>query len=106
MAAVERAGVFDDTAFVLVADHGMEENDPTCRGDWDVSLRDAGLRVRDEAANWRIGYRIEADIILKATKVDGVYTADPKLDPTANPTGDLADRPQAFFNLEVQDEME
>ena len=26
---------------------------------------------------------IEADVILKATKVDGVYTADPKLDPTA-----------------------
>ena len=26
--AVERAGVFDDTAFVLVADHGMEENEP------------------------------------------------------------------------------
>jgi phosphonoacetate hydrolase len=49
MAAVERAGVFDDTAFVLVADHGMEENDPSCRGDWDVSLREAGLRVRDEA---------------------------------------------------------
>jgi phosphonoacetate hydrolase len=49
MAAVERAGVFDDTAFVLVADHGMEENDPSCRGDWDVSLRDAGLKVRDEA---------------------------------------------------------
>jgi Uncharacterized proteins of the AP superfamily len=49
MAAVERAGVFDDTAFVLVADHGMEENDPTCRGDWDVSLREAGLQARDEA---------------------------------------------------------
>ena len=49
MAAVERAGAFDDTAFVLVADHGMEENDPTCRGDWDVSLREAGLQVRDEA---------------------------------------------------------
>ena len=28
IAAVERAGVFDDTAFVLVADHGMEETDP------------------------------------------------------------------------------
>ena len=28
LAAVERAGVFDDTAFLLVADHGMEENDP------------------------------------------------------------------------------
>jgi predicted AlkP superfamily pyrophosphatase or phosphodiesterase len=49
MAAVERAGVFDETAFVLVADHGMEENDPTCTGDWDVALRDAGLPVRDEA---------------------------------------------------------
>ncbi|MDQ1467776.1 MAG: phosphonoacetate hydrolase, partial [Actinomycetota bacterium] len=49
MAAVERAGVFDDTAFVLVADHGMEENDPACRGDWDAALREAGLQVRDEA---------------------------------------------------------
>jgi len=26
---------------------------------------------------------IEADVILKATKVDGIYTADPKRDPTA-----------------------
>ena len=26
---------------------------------------------------------IEADVILKATKVDGVYTADPKRDPQA-----------------------
>jgi hypothetical protein len=49
LAAVERAGVFDDTAFVLVADHGMEENDPACTGDWDVSLREAGLQIRDEA---------------------------------------------------------
>jgi phosphonoacetate hydrolase len=49
LAAVERAGVFDDTAFVLVADHGMEENDPACQGDWDVSLRAAGLQIRDEA---------------------------------------------------------
>jgi phosphonoacetate hydrolase len=47
--AVERAGVFDDTAFVLVADHGMEENDPAVRGDWDVHLREAGLTFRDEA---------------------------------------------------------
>jgi hypothetical protein len=48
LAAVERAGVFDDTAFVLVADHGMEENDPAVRGDWDVHLRGAGLEFRDE----------------------------------------------------------
>jgi predicted AlkP superfamily pyrophosphatase or phosphodiesterase len=49
LAAVEQAGVFDDTAFVLVADHGMEENDPSVRGDWDVHLREAGLQFRDEA---------------------------------------------------------
>jgi phosphonoacetate hydrolase len=46
--AVEAAGAFDDTAFVLVADHGMEENDPSVRGDWDVNLREAGLTFRDE----------------------------------------------------------
>jgi hypothetical protein len=46
--ALETAGVFDDCAFVLVADHGMEETDPTCRGDWDIPLREAGLRFRDE----------------------------------------------------------
>jgi hypothetical protein len=48
VAAVERAGVADDTAFVLVADHGMEESDPAVRGDWDVVLRDEGLTFRDE----------------------------------------------------------
>ncbi len=48
LAAVERAGIFDDTAFVLVADHGMEENDPDVRGDWDVALRQEGLVFRDE----------------------------------------------------------
>jgi predicted AlkP superfamily pyrophosphatase or phosphodiesterase len=49
LAAIERAGAFDDTAFVLVADHGMEENDPSVRGDWGVHLREAGLTFRDEA---------------------------------------------------------
>jgi hypothetical protein len=48
LAAVERSGRFDETAFVIVADHGMEESDPSVRGDWDVALRDAGLRFRDE----------------------------------------------------------
>ena len=49
MAAIERRGVFDDCAFVLMADHGMQESDPTCRGDWDVALREAGIDARDEA---------------------------------------------------------
>jgi phosphonoacetate hydrolase len=48
LAAVERAGAFDDTAFVLVADHGMEETDPEVTGDWDEVLRDADIRFRDE----------------------------------------------------------
>jgi uridylate kinase len=36
----------------------------------------------DSAACLR-GIEIEADVVLKATKVDGVYTADPVKDPTA-----------------------
>jgi uridylate kinase len=36
----------------------------------------------DTAAALR-GAEIGAEVVLKATKVDGVYTADPKLDPTA-----------------------
>jgi len=32
-----------------MADHGMEQNDPGCRGDWDVALREAGIQARDEA---------------------------------------------------------
>lgn len=36
----------------------------------------------DTAAALR-GIEIEADIVLKATKVDGIYTADPVKDPTA-----------------------
>jgi predicted AlkP superfamily pyrophosphatase or phosphodiesterase len=60
MAAVERAGAFDDTAFVLMADHGMEETDPTCRGDWDVALADAGVKVRDEAYGF-LYFGVDAD---------------------------------------------
>lgn len=48
LAAIEQAGAFDDTAFVLFADHGMEETDPAVNGDWGVTLRDAGVRFRDE----------------------------------------------------------
>ncbi len=48
MAAIEKAGEFDDTAFLLVADHGMEETDRECTGDWGVALADAGINVRDE----------------------------------------------------------
>ncbi len=46
--AVERAGVWDDCAFFLVADHGMEESDPAVQGDWDAALAAAEVPVRDE----------------------------------------------------------
>jgi predicted AlkP superfamily pyrophosphatase or phosphodiesterase len=46
--AVERAAVFERTAFILVADHGMQLADPNVTGDWDVALAEAGLAVRDE----------------------------------------------------------
>jgi phosphonoacetate hydrolase len=49
LSALEQAGVFDECAFALVADHGMEQNDPSCRGDWDVALKAAGVEARDEA---------------------------------------------------------
>jgi hypothetical protein len=37
------------TAFALLADHGMEETDPDCRGDFDEALERAGIPFRDEA---------------------------------------------------------
>ena len=48
LAVIERSGAFDDCAFALLADHGMEETNPHVTGDWDVPLREAGLRFRDE----------------------------------------------------------
>ncbi len=46
--AIEHAGAFDDTAFAVVSDHGMEQSNPEVTGDWDVALRDAGVEFRDE----------------------------------------------------------
>jgi phosphonoacetate hydrolase len=45
---VERSGRWNDCAFFLVADHGMEESDPAVGGDWDAALREANVPVRDE----------------------------------------------------------
>jgi hypothetical protein len=49
LAALDDRAVFDRCAFYVVADHGMEQSDPACTGDWDVALRDAGVDFRDEA---------------------------------------------------------
>jgi predicted AlkP superfamily pyrophosphatase or phosphodiesterase len=46
--AIEGAGVLPDCAFLVVADHGMEETHPDVRGDWDAALAAAGVAFRDE----------------------------------------------------------
>ncbi|MDQ1698537.1 MAG: phosphonoacetate hydrolase [Frankiaceae bacterium] len=46
---LDRIGVLGSTAFLLTSDHGSEGADPSCRGDWDQPLRDAGIEFRDEA---------------------------------------------------------
>jgi phosphonoacetate hydrolase len=45
---VEASGTFDRTAFFLVADHGMEESDLACTGNWADALDATGLAYRDE----------------------------------------------------------
>ena len=48
LASVEAAGVWDSTAFFLTADHGMEESNPACTGNWADALDASGVRYRDE----------------------------------------------------------
>lgn len=47
--AIDRAGVWDRTAFFVVADHGMEDSNPAVRGDWAPALGATGVPHRDEA---------------------------------------------------------
>ena len=56
----------------------------------------------DTAAALR-GREMGVDIVLKATKVDGVYTADPKKDPTATRYTELTFDEAIVRNLKVMD---
>ncbi|RYF75975.1 MAG: UMP kinase [Comamonadaceae bacterium] len=56
----------------------------------------------DTAAALR-GAEIGAELVLKATKVDGVYTADPKLDPTATRYASLSFDEAIAQNLGIMD---
>lgn len=47
MAAVERAGCLDTTAFVMFADHGMQQCDPAVTGSWSDALDKSGLVLHD-----------------------------------------------------------
>jgi phosphonoacetate hydrolase len=50
--AVEQRGAADSVAYVLVADHGMEQNSPDVTGDWGDALSAAGIKFRDEASGF------------------------------------------------------
>lgn len=56
----------------------------------------------DTAAALR-GIEINADIVLKATKVDGIYTADPVKDPSATRYAELSYDEVIGKNLQVMD---
>lgn len=56
----------------------------------------------DTAAALR-GMEIDAEIVLKATKVDGIYTADPKKDPKATKYDTLTFDEAIHKNLKVMD---
>jgi hypothetical protein len=47
VAAVERAGVLERTAFLVIADHGMEQSDPEVSETWDEHLRASGVPHRE-----------------------------------------------------------
>ena len=49
------------------------------------------------------GVEIEADVMLKGTRVDGVYTADPEKDPTATKFSDITYTEVLERNLKVMD---
>jgi arylsulfatase A-like enzyme len=47
VAAVERAGALERTAFVVIADHGMEQADPAVNRTWAEELGATGVAHRD-----------------------------------------------------------
>jgi len=49
------------------------------------------------------GIEIEADVMLKGTRVDGVYTADPEKDPTATKFDEISYSEVLTRNLKVMD---
>jgi len=49
------------------------------------------------------GIEIEADVMLKGTRVDGVYTADPEKDPTATKFDEISYSEVLARNLKVMD---
>ena len=56
----------------------------------------------ETGSSWR-GIEIEADVMLKGTRVDGIYTADPEKDPTATKFHDITYSEVIQRGLKVMD---
>jgi uridylate kinase len=56
----------------------------------------------DTAASLR-AVEIEADVVIKGTRVDGIYTADPEKDPTATKYDEISFKEVYSLGLEVMD---
>lgn len=52
------------------------------------AVREIAFFTTDTGSSLR-GIEIEADVMLKGTRVDGIYTADPEKDPTATKFSDI-----------------
>ena len=89
-----------------VVDHYDRRKAMRYLNDGDVVIFTAGTGnpffTTDSAACLR-GIEVEAELVLKATKVDGVYTADPFKDPTATKYDRLTYTEVLSKKLEVMD---
>ena len=89
-----------------VVDHYDRRKAMRYLNDGDVVIFTAGTGnpffTTDSAACLR-GIEVEAELVLKATKVDGVYTADPFKDPTATKYDRLTYNEVLSKKLEVMD---
>ncbi len=108
--AMRRAGVVSRVQSALTMDQVVE---PYIRGKAIRYLEDGRVVIfaagtgnpfftTDTAAALR-GAEIGAEIVLKATKVDGIYTADPKKDPDATRFPKLSFDEAISRNLQVMD---
>ena len=52
LATIDERGVRDETAVLVVADHGMEETAESLGGSWGPALRTAGIEHRDEGSGF------------------------------------------------------
>ena len=60
--------------------------------------------VTTDTAAAQKALELEADILMKATRVDGVYSADPKKDPTARKYDEISYRDVMLQELAVMDQ--